>query len=597
MSQRLKDLSVVFVIVSICGIGLANYLPELAQRFETSLRANIQATLQEQDMNWVKVNVDGRDVVLQGQASTRIEYNAATTLLSEIPGIRQMDNLIEVQVKRVTPYTLIAEYQAGQLKLTGYVPNKNTQQQLQEYLHTIYSEQDMTNELNLASGEPAYWSEALYLLLKKLPQLQRARLEVINYDIRLTGVVDSDELIQTLKQELLVLKDYHYHAYISLQVAGEKPPLRNPYLLTADYQNDQLSLEGYFSDHNAQIEIEELLRNTFTKHTLHTNLSLASGAPSHWLPSMHLLIENLAQFKRARLEVSNYNIRLSGIVATSRQIEQIEKNLTALSKNHYQTRLYLKAADEKAPTKRVSPYTFSAEYKNKELRLSGYFPHQEARRKAITTARNVFSQEKLIDGGLQIASGEPAQWQAVIIQLLESLPQFQHARLEINDYDVRLTGLVATTETLQKLEQMAKPLLDNNYHLHLYVQAADSRTRLCQRKFNGLLSSDKIVFDSNSAIINAESYVLLERLIDIAERCPESSITISGHTDNIGEPQKNLELSQQRAEAVQDYLTRNGIDASRLKASGYGELRPITDNDSLASRAKNRRIEFLIEGY
>jgi succinyl-CoA synthetase beta subunit len=67
---------------------------------------------------------------------------------------------------------------------------------------------------------------------------------------------------------------------------------------------------------------------------------------------------------------------------------------------------------------------------------------------------------------------------------------------------------------------------------------------------------------------------------------------ISGHTDNRGNPESNLELSQGRAESVVKFLVGRGVPAAQLSAKGYGQTRPITENDSIMARQKNRRIEF-----
>ena len=71
-------------------------------------------------------------------------------------------------------------------------------------------------------------------------------------------------------------------------------------------------------------------------------------------------------------------------------------------------------------------------------------------------------------------------------------------------------------------------------------------------------------------------------------------IRIEGHTDGRGKPAYNRRLSQRRAESVLRHLVAVGIDASRLRAKGFGPDRPIVPNDTRANRAKNRRVEFVV---
>jgi outer membrane protein OmpA-like peptidoglycan-associated protein len=73
-------------------------------------------------------------------------------------------------------------------------------------------------------------------------------------------------------------------------------------------------------------------------------------------------------------------------------------------------------------------------------------------------------------------------------------------------------------------------------------------------------------------------------------------VEISSHTDNVGSDKYNQDLSEKRAETVVNYLFKKGIAKNRLKARGYGELRPIADNNTTEGRDKNRRTEFKIIG-
>ncbi len=104
-----------------------------------------------------------------------------------------------------------------------------------------------------------------------------------------------------------------------------------------------------------------------------------------------------------------------------------------------------------------------------------------------------------------------------------------------------------------------------------------------------------ILFDTNSSVIKSESKPVLDQVIDLLRTEPDWKLTIEGHTDAVGSDEHNLTLSQQRADSVKASLVSGGVDESRLKTSGFGESKPVADNDTELGRAQNRRVELVRE--
>lgn len=103
-----------------------------------------------------------------------------------------------------------------------------------------------------------------------------------------------------------------------------------------------------------------------------------------------------------------------------------------------------------------------------------------------------------------------------------------------------------------------------------------------------------IYFDFNSFELRPESEVVIEEFKAFLQENPNLKVSIEGHTDNIGNNQDNLILSEKRARAVYDHLIHLGIPSSQIQYKGYGETKPIVSNASKEGRARNRRTEFVI---
>ncbi|MCL2933597.1 MAG: OmpA family protein [Trichodesmium sp. MAG_R03] len=104
-----------------------------------------------------------------------------------------------------------------------------------------------------------------------------------------------------------------------------------------------------------------------------------------------------------------------------------------------------------------------------------------------------------------------------------------------------------------------------------------------------------ILFESDSNKISFDGRVIVDNLISELRNYKDITISVSGHTDNTGKAKVNQEKSFLQAEAVAEYLSKNLGQRYRLLAIGYGEFRPIAENDSQTNRQRNRRIEVKID--
>jgi outer membrane protein OmpA-like peptidoglycan-associated protein len=104
-------------------------------------------------------------------------------------------------------------------------------------------------------------------------------------------------------------------------------------------------------------------------------------------------------------------------------------------------------------------------------------------------------------------------------------------------------------------------------------------------------AANNIYFATGKYVLLAKSFKGLKEVAQILKDNPDLKMSIDGHTDNVGSDVNNQKLSENRAGAVKNYLVKQGVDASRLVVTGYGESMPIADNKTAAGRQKNRRVE------
>ena len=103
-----------------------------------------------------------------------------------------------------------------------------------------------------------------------------------------------------------------------------------------------------------------------------------------------------------------------------------------------------------------------------------------------------------------------------------------------------------------------------------------------------------VTFDTDQFMLKPEFRPTLDKISANLNQYPNSLIDVYGHTDSTGTPGHNQILSENRARTVGDYLTTQGVSATRIRTQGFAATLPIADNATLEGRAKNRRVEIKI---
>lgn len=127
--------------------------------------------------------------------------------------------------------------------------------------------------------------------------------------------------------------------------------------------------------------------------------------------------------------------------------------------------------------------------------------------------------------------------------------------------------------------------VENPFELNVYLNRIEIGQQVILKN---------VFYETNSFVLKASSHVELDKLTAFLSENPTIQLEITGHTDNVGGVNYNIELSKNRAEQVYNYLVVKGITATRLKFKGAGMSQPIESNDTAEGRAKNRRTEVKI---
>jgi outer membrane protein OmpA-like peptidoglycan-associated protein len=146
-----------------------------------------------------------------------------------------------------------------------------------------------------------------------------------------------------------------------------------------------------------------------------------------------------------------------------------------------------------------------------------------------------------------------------------------------------------------ELEKARQEALDRQADMYDALQKLEGRFATITKNARGtIVSLADILFDFNKATLKRDVEFNLVKIATILEQFPEMNIQVEGHTDNVGTPEYNLDLSRRRAQAVADFMSTQGVDKPRLTVQGFGLTQPVADNATDAGRQKNRRVDLVI---
>lgn len=339
--------------------------------------------------------------------------------------------------------------------------------------------------------------------------------------------------------------------------------------------------------------------------------------------------EQLALQKKQGLEKKSEKTK-EEIIALQKALEAVEKQVASADDEIKQARAKVEEAERKLAEdikeeKRIAEEALKKqeEAKEAERQLKELAELERQRLEQERLAAEEFEREQREEA--EKTKRELIQLEAIAEQKRQVEVALQAEERKKKEMDAAEATAFSQKEklanavTLEQLRELNQQLIDDNLDLKRQLAVLNEKLDLILARLDYTPDIQKveipssstmtnlqqgrrlilrnIFFEYNKAILGTKSKYELNKLYEFLKQNPSVSIEVSGHTDSRGNDEYNLKLSEDRAQAVVDYLIRNGIPSSRLTAVGYGETRPIARNenadltDNPVGRQLNRRIE------
>lgn len=258
----------------------------------------------------------------------------------------------------------------------------------------------------------------------------------------------------------------------------------------------------------------------------------------------------------------------------------------------------------------ASPFTWRVVKDDRRITFYGAAPSPDVRGALLSRARALLPNAEVIDQMAVFGGAPSSHWRDVALDAVTQVSTLSRGEARLNDGNLVVIGegeRAAVARLRAHYDQpLARPFrarADVNVRGEPLpipeladLDLSNAAANVCETAFQRLMAHNVINFESGSAALDRSSLPLLDNLASVALRCDRFEIEVSGHTDNQGPRDLNLDLSRRRAEAVVSYLETLNVAPERLHAMGYGPDQPIQSNASPQGQAANRRIVFTVRG-
>ena len=622
-------------LIPLALIGLmVNYF--VRPVIEADLKKQGELALKEAGLPWAAMSFEGRDGVLSGIAYDDGARAKAIEIVQAAYGVRIVDDRASL-VDQVDNYYWMATRKEGRVRLKGFVPNDEMRKTLIGMASASFPNLEIDDRMKIARGAPSVdaWLSGVSFAFKQLGHLHSGRARLDGTEFTISGeardVGAFNQIDTALRSD--VPRGIH------LKLRDIVSPKVSPFTWSATVQKKKLVLGGYAPSVEAKNKVVALAKTKFPDLQVVDQLVVARGAPGGWFEGSGVALAALSQLGNGQATMTDASLNVSGATKNDSLPSGIQDLLSAGLPKGFDNRVDI-AVLAREPVK----LDWRAVLSKSSLMFEGDVPDRATKNLMVERAGKNFPGRRIINRMNIKSVPLPDGWSVTALRALDVMTRMSEGEATLNDTRLRLSGTalsVAGIETIRETvtsylpegyqgDEFVKPPapIYNRYNYMEYEEESDSWWRsflastvkkvekkteepvidvkkilasktpvaadVCGGALNEVARTGIVRFETNSSRINSASYPTLDKIFNIAEKCPAASFEISGHTDSDGSKNYNQRLSLKRASSIVAYLKDKGIAAARMKSAGFGESRPIAPNDTEPNKAKNRRIEFKV---
>ncbi|MBC6442717.1 MAG: OmpA family protein [Rhodobacteraceae bacterium] len=574
---------------------------------ENETQTHVGSALLASGQNWATIRTDGLLVHLTGFAPDETARLRTIEVIGQMVDTRRLhDSTAVLQLSGIQAprFSLEVLRNRDRISLIGLIPARAGRAGILGQAEEIVDGGIVTDMLESAEyAMPAGWQQNLDFGMTSLAALPRSKISITPENVRITAVAESSTEKAQVEQFLTRTKPGGTN--LVMHISAPRPVI-SPFRFRMTMSEKEVRLLDCSADTDAsRARILRAVAKAGLEGKGICNVGL--GVPTtDWDVAVIQSIAAMRDLGGGTLTFTDSDISLVARNQVTQEvfdqvIGQLENELPQLFSLHaVLPPEALKGGDAAGQKKPEFSATLSPEGM---VQLRGRVPNDLSKQSIEVYAKSLFGENDVYEQ-TRIDAQLPDGWPGRILAGLEGLSQLDHGIIIVRDDLVSIRGVGAREDIPAEVSRIFATRLGDarDYKIqvafdqNLIPKQPDIESRLkardCETRINAVLDARQIAFAPSSTDIEAESRDVLDAIAEILHECPEAEFVIEGHTDSRGREEMNLNLSQNRAEAVLSGLIDRRVLTAGITAKGYGEAQPVADNSTEEGRAANRRIAF-----
>ncbi|MYI67319.1 MAG: OmpA family protein [Boseongicola sp. SB0673_bin_14] len=565
---------------------------------------SIDAGLSQSGHEWTVVQIDGLHVTLSGVAPDEAtRFAALSTAGRAASSARIMDRMEVADPLAIQPpgFSIeILRYDSG-VSLAGLVPSSMDVESVLKRVREQVNGAPVSDSLGAFDLEPADgWHRAVNFGIEALGVLPRAKASITASRVSIDAAAEDADDKRKLERQLR--RDAPSGLELALNISAPRP-VAAPFTLRFLIDGDGARFDACSADSEAARDaILEAARRAGLGED--ATCILALGTPSaRWGEAAVAGIGAVAEIGGGTFTMSNADVTLTAKASTPRpRFERVSAELVEALPPVFSLKAVLPEEGAQGEERHLPEFTATLSPEG-HVQLRGQLGSDSTRAAVESLAVAHFGSDQV-----HSAPGPdqdlPSGWTQRVLAALESMQFLSNGIVNVTADKVTIAGNAAFEDAQSAITGVLSDRLGGGatYELDVtYVKVSDPQIVMptpeeCLARISEAAERKKITFNPSSSTFDDDAAETIDAIADAFRECEGIRVEISGHTDSQGRETMNQRLSQARADAVLNAILARRVLGTGLVAKGYGERRPVADNDTAEGREANRRIEFRLIG-